>query len=59
MMYVITGLVIWSVISFRFFWSIMGQKFRKDKWYDWPLLTPASVIFTIAFWISTFFGWNK
>lgn len=59
MMYVIVGLVIWCVISFWFFLSIMGYKYRKDKWYDWPLLAPVLVIFTIAGWVSTLFGWNK
>ena len=59
MMYVIVGLVIWCVISFWFFLSIMGYKYRKDKWYDYPLLAPVFVIATIAGWISTLFGWNK
>ena len=59
MMYVIAGLVIWSITSFWFFWSIMGYKHRKGKWYDWPLLGPTYVIFVIAFWISTKAGFDK
>lgn len=59
MIYVILGLVGWCIISFWFFFSIMGYKFRKDKWYDYPLLAPVLVITTIAGWISTLFGRNK
>jgi hypothetical protein len=59
MMYVISGLVIWSIISFRFFRSTLGCKHRKGKWYDWPLLGPTYVIFVIAFWICTKAGFNK
>ncbi len=59
MIYAIAFLIVWTIISFWFFLSIMGYKFRKDKWYDWPLLLPVFVIAHIAAAVSTFFGWNK
>lgn len=59
MMYVVAGLVIWTIISFWFFFSIMGYKFRKDKWYDWTLLAPFFALVTVLGWVSTLFGWNK
>lgn len=59
MIYVILGLVVWSIISIWFFYRNMGRKNSKDKWYDYPLLLPFLVIVTIAGWISTLFGWNK
>jgi hypothetical protein len=58
-MYLLVGIVVWTIISFWFFYSIMGYKFRKGKWYDWPLLAPIFVVATIAGWVSTLFGWNK
>ena len=58
-MYVFVGLVIWTIISFWLFFSIMGYKYRKDKWYDWPLLAPFFVVVTVVGWVSTLFGWNK
>lgn len=59
MIYVFVGLVAWTIISFWFFFSMMGYKYRKGKWYDWPLLVPFFVVVHIATVISTLFGWNK
>ena len=59
MIYIFAGIVTWTVISVWYFLSIMGYKFRKDKWYDWPLLAPVFAVATVAGWISTLFGWNK
>lgn len=56
---IFVGLLTWGIISFWYFFHIMGYKFRKDKWYDYPLLAPVFVIAIIAGWISTLFGWNK
>jgi hypothetical protein len=52
-------LVAWTIISFWFFLSTMGYKYRKEKWYDYPLLIPVIVVAKIATVVSTFFGWNK
>ena len=41
--------VVWTVIGIVFFLHIMGQKFRKTRWYDWPLLLP---VMPIAFIIG-------
>jgi hypothetical protein len=59
MIYLVVGLVIYTIISFWFFFSIMGYKFRKEKWYDYPLLAPVIVVVTVGGWVSTLFGWNK
>jgi hypothetical protein len=59
MIYLVLGIVIYTIISFWFFFSIMGYKFRKEKWYDYPLLAPFFVVATVAGWVSTLFGWNK
>jgi hypothetical protein len=59
MIYLVLGIVIYTIISFWFFFSIMGYKFRKDKWYDYPLLAPVFVVATVVGWVSTLFGWNK
>ena len=43
--------VVWTVIGIVFFLHIMGQKFRKTRWYDWPLLLPVMPIaFIIGLW---------
>ena len=59
MLYVIVGIVLWTVISFWFFFSIMGYKFRKEKWYDRPLLAPFFVVATMVGWIRNLLGLNK
>lgn len=59
MLYVIVGIVLWTIISFWFFFSIMGYKFRKEKWYDWPLLLPFMITVEIVTAVSTLFGRNK
>ena len=37
-------LVLWTIVSVCYFLSIMGYKFRKDKWYDYPLMLPTLCI---------------
>lgn len=59
MMYIVAGFVIWTIISFWFFFNIMGYKYRKGKWYDGPLLAPFFIVMAVAGWVSTLFGWNK
>ena len=59
MIYLVVGLVIYTIISFWFFFSIMGYKYRKEKWYDYPLLVPVIVVGTVGGWVSTLFGWYK
>lgn len=56
---ILVGLLVWCIISFWFFINTMGYKYRKTKWYDYPLLAPVFVIATVAGWISTLFGCNK
>jgi hypothetical protein len=41
-------LVIWTIVSVCYFFSIMGYKFRKDKWYDYPLMLPALCIAAVV-----------
>lgn len=52
-------ILVYTAISIWYFLNIMGYKFRKGRWYDYPLLAPVSVIATIAGWIRTLVGWNK
>ncbi len=33
--------IIWTIISVIYFIYSMGDKFRKEKWYDFPLMIPA------------------
>jgi hypothetical protein len=30
----------------------MGMKFRKERWYDWPLMLPALAIAYLIGWCS-------
>lgn len=39
--WVVIALLSYTAASIAFFLSIMGQKYRKQRWYDWPMLTPA------------------
>jgi hypothetical protein len=49
---IILFLIIWTVISIWYFLSIMGYKYRKQKWYDYPLLVPAGLICVIIGWLG-------
>lgn len=40
-------LLLWTIGSVWYFLSLMGYKFRKDKWYDYPILLPAVVIISL------------
>jgi cell division protein FtsW (lipid II flippase) len=49
MMYVLAGIVIWTIISFWFFFLVvLPYKFRKDKWYDGLLLAPFLVVLKLV-----------
>lgn len=37
--------IIWTIVSVIYTIENMGRKYRKDKWYDYPLSVP---IFSIA-----------
>lgn len=42
--YLFLFIVLWTIVSICYFFSIMGYKFRKDKWYDYPLMLPTLCI---------------
>ncbi len=55
MTYFIIGVsiyLIWAIIGVWFFLSVMGQKYREQKWYDWPLILPVMPIFYIIGWMN-------
>jgi hypothetical protein len=55
MTYFIIGVsiyLIWAIIGVWFFLSVMGQKYREQKWYDWPLILPVMPILYIIGWMN-------
>ena len=52
-MIIIIGLI-YVVISFGYFLYGLGDKFRKDKWYDYILLAPVWIISNIVLLIRLF-----
>lgn len=44
--------ILWTVIGIVFFWNIMGQKFRKSRWYDLPLMLPVMPIAYVIGWLD-------
>jgi len=50
--WIAVGILIWTIISVWHFISSIGDKFRKDKWYDYILFPPAlALAYTIGFTI--------
>ena len=33
-------LAVWALVSVAFTWKTLGDKCRKGRWYDYPLLLP-------------------
>jgi hypothetical protein len=55
MMYFIIGVVVyvvWTIVGLVFFFNTMGYKFRKQRWYDIPLLIPVMPIANILSWMN-------
>ena len=55
MEYLLLFLVLWTIVSVCYFFSIMGYKFRKNKWYDYPLMLPAlciAAVIGVVRWIG-------
>lgn len=53
MMYFIIAIVFYLAYlaaGICFFMSVMGQKYRKERWYDLPLLLPVMPVFYIISW---------
>lgn len=46
------GILVYTLVSGWFFLSTMGMKYRKEHWYDWPLLLPTLVIAYIVGYIN-------
>lgn len=44
--------ILWTITGVVFFLNIMGYKFRKSKWYDYPIMLPAMPIFFIIGWMN-------
>jgi len=48
----VTIYLIWTIVGAWFFLSVMGYKYRKEKWYDRPLLVPVIPIAYIIRWMN-------
>jgi len=59
MEYLFLFLGLWTIVSVCYFFSIMGYKFRKDKWYDYPLMLPTLYIAIGLFTVIGFYWWIK
>lgn len=44
--------VVWSVISFVWFWKHLGMKYREDKWYDFIMAPPVLILAFIVGYIT-------
>jgi hypothetical protein len=44
--------VVWTMAGLVFFFNIMGDKFRKERWYDLPLMLPVMPIANIIGWMN-------
>ena len=53
-MWIVIGILLWTVVSCVYAYLIMGDKLRKDKWYDFVLLIPALFIVIIIARIEQF-----
>ena len=45
-------ILLYTGISVWYFLHLVGQKYRKQKWYDYPMLTPAIVIINMYVWVD-------
>lgn len=43
-MILLLGILLYTLVSICFFLKTIGMKFRKGRWYDWPLMLPALCI---------------
>lgn len=53
------GIVMYTVLSILYFLAHMGDKYRKGKWYDYPILLPALAIAIVIGTIHKIIGWFK
>jgi low temperature requirement protein LtrA len=44
--------VVWTIVGLVFFFNTMGDKFRKERWYDLPLMLPVMPIANIIGWMN-------
>ena len=44
--------LIWTILGCWFFFSILGDKFRKQRWYDWLLIAPVMPLAYIFGWLN-------
>ena len=51
--------ILYTVISVWYFLHLMGQKYRKQKWYDYPILMPVFVIINVYARINRLIKWMK
>ena len=51
-MLLLLGILVYTLISVFFVLNNMGKKFRKGRWYDWPLTLPTVCIAYIVGYIA-------
>jgi hypothetical protein len=44
MIWLIGFIISWTVYSLYWFFTHLGQKFRKEEWYDFYILIPTLII---------------
>lgn len=44
------GILLYIIVCICFFLYNMGNKFREERWYDWPLMLPVIAIAYIFAW---------
>ena len=53
------AIVVYAALSIWFFLSIMEYTYRKDKWYDYPILFPTLAIIHVSSTVITLIRWFK
>lgn len=52
-------IIVYTALSLWFFVSVMSHIYRKDKWYDYPILLPVLVIIYVSSAVVTVIRWVK
>lgn len=50
MTFLIIFLIVWTLVSLYHFFSLLGEKYRKEPWYDKFLLPPAIAVIFLVVW---------
>ena len=53
------AIIVYTVLSIWYFLLITGHTYRKDKWYDYPILFPTFMIIHVSSAVVTVVRWLK